>query len=79
MSDFVERIKEDVDERREQLIQSAEDLTGEEIIRVENLHTGEFDYTPIWVAHPDIIRSALADDCTQVSLIDEVQYLSEDI
>lgn len=79
MEQFVERVKEDVDERREQLIQAHRELTGEEIVRVENMDTGEYDYTPVWVAHPFIIESALAEDCDQVSLIDEVQYMSEAI
>lgn len=79
MSEFLEQVRNDVDERRERLIQSAEELSGEEIIRVENLDTHEYDYTPVWVAHPFIIDSALSEECDQVSLIDEVQYLSEDI
>lgn len=74
-----EQIFRDVEERREQLIKAHEELSGEEIVRVENMDTGEADYTPVWVAHPFILESALHEDCDQVSLIDEVQYLSEDI
>ncbi|KAA9398532.1 hypothetical protein Har1130_03630 [Haloarcula sp. CBA1130] len=79
MSEFFERVIDDVDEKRERLIQAHEELTGEEIVRVQNMDTGEYDYTPVWVASPSIIESALYEDCDQVSLIDEVQYLSEDI
>jgi len=76
MSDFLAQVR-DVDERREQLIQDHMELTGEEFIRVQNMDSHEYDYTPVWVAHPDIIASALSEDCTQATLIDEVQYMSE--
>jgi len=79
MSSFLDEVRNEVDERRERLINRSEELTGEEIIRVENLDTHEYDYTPVWVAHPFIIDSALSDECDQVSLINEVQYLAEDI
>ncbi|WP_435116613.1 hypothetical protein [Halolamina sp. C58] len=79
MSDFVEQVQNDVEQRREQLLEKHRELTGEEIIKVRNLDTGEADYTPIWLAHPFIIESAVSDECDQVSLIDEVQYMSEAI
>lgn len=74
MSDF-----DSVDEWREQLLEKYRELSGDELIRVENLDTHEYDYTPVWVASPYIITAALAEECDQVSLIDEVQYMAEDI
>jgi len=74
MSDF-----DSVDEWREQLLEKYRELSGDELIRVRNFDTGGADYTPIWVAHPSLINSALSDDCDQASIIDEVQYLAEDI
>jgi len=78
-SGFFERVIDDVDERREQLIEAHEELSGEEIVRVQNMDTGEYDYTPVWVASPSIIESAISEECNQASIIDEVQYLSEAI
>lgn len=74
MSDF-----DSIDEWREQLLEKYRELSGDELIRVENLDTGGADYTPIWLANPLLIDSALAEDCDQASIIDEVQYMAEDI
>ncbi|GAA0271825.1 hypothetical protein GCM10009000_104450 [Halobacterium noricense] len=78
-TEFFESVIDDVDERREELIRAHEELDREKIIRVENMDTGEYDYTPVRVAQPPILESALTEECKQATVIDEVQYMAEDV